>query len=552
MLLVSDFNVQILGRYISKLPSFERYAPMSAPFGQVYQALAARPSNDTVAAVVWTTPAGAVPSFAAAADFESIDPQQCLSEVDAFADQIARLAGDLRFVFVATWALPANQRGYGMLDWHGQMGLAKLLARMNVRLSDRLEAAKNVFVLDASRWLQSDGGVPTSDRMWYAAKVPYRNGVFERAARDLSAGIQAIEGRSRKLVVVDLDDTLWGNVVGETGWQGIRLGGIDHVGEAFRDFQKALRALSRRGIQLAIVSKNDEAVALQAIDEHPEMLLRRKDFVGWRINWNDKAANLRSLVEELNLGMSAVVFIDDNPAERERIRMAYPDVFVPDWPADPCAFVSTLQAFDCFESAGITDEDRKRTSMYVAERERRAVRDEVASLPDWLDRLQTRLRIEPVGDGQIARVAQLYNKTNQLNLSTRRMTGKEILAWAAEPGRAVLCVSVSDRFGDLGLSGVIGVEAHGSAGRLVDFVLSCRAMGRRVEEAMLHVAAAQLQRLGAGTMELTYLPTERNRPTLDVLAASQLAASEAHSFRYDITDGYPAPGEIAIEFVERN
>ena len=550
LLLLSDFNVDVLCRMAKNAEAFAAYECTVAPFGQVYQTLSQPPGEGITAAIVWTRPAAVIASFTKAADFESIDVDQCLVEVDRLAQLIASYARGLRYVFVASWVPPAAHRGYGMLDWRPELGLSNLLARMNLRLAERLAVLPNVYIFDAARWSSSVSGAAAA-RLWYAAKVPYRNEVFEHAVRDFGAALTALEGRSRKLVVVDLDNTLWGGVVGETGWSGIRLGGVDYLGEAFRDFQRELRAMTKKGIQVAIVSKNDEVVALQAIDEHPEMLLRRADFSGWRINWADKAANLQELVAELNLGLSAVVFIDDNPAERDRIRSAFPEVLVPEWPSDPCAYVAALRALDCFESAGMTDEDRQRTAMYVAERQRRGARAQTGSVGDWLERLETRLRHMPVGPEQIARVAQLFNKTNQLNLSTRRMTAAEILEWAAASNRSMLAISVADRFGDLGLSGIVAVEANGGRGRLVDFVLSCRAMGRGVEEAMLHLAAAELRRLGAGTMEATYRRTERNRPTLDVLAASRLVEHGPNEYRFDLAESYRAPGSIALEAVAR-
>ena len=175
--------------------------------------------------------------------------------------------------------------------------------------------------------------------------------------------------------------------MGETGWHGIRLGGHDHVGEAFKSFQRELKALSNRGVQLAIVSKNDENVALDAIDQHPEMLLRRADFAGWRINWQDKAANIASLTAEINLGLDSVVFIDDNPAERDRVAGALPQVLVPAWPNDPTAYVAALRSLNCFQTASVGTEDRSRKSMYVAERERKEIRLAVDSTEEWLQRL---------------------------------------------------------------------------------------------------------------------------------------------------------------------
>ena len=336
--------------------------------------------------------------------------------------------------------------------------------------------------------------------------------------------------------------------MGETGWEGIRLGGHDHVGEAFRDFQYELKAMSNRGIQLAIVSKNDEQVALDAIDKHPEMVLRRDDFAGWRINWNDKAENIVSLAGELGLGLASAVFIDDNPAERERTRGAFPDVLVPEWPSDPAMYVSSLRALDCFDSVAISKEDRGRTAMYKAERERRETKAIVTSLDDWLLSLETKLLVSCVSKFNIARVAQLFNKTNQLNLSTRRLSEKEILDWIKMDSRSMLAVSVSDRFGDMGLVGIVGVEANDSKGQLVDFILSCRVMGRKVEETLIHLAMDALKHLGAVSMEAHYLATPRNRPTLDVFRASGLKEISENCFEGDCIQGFTKPATITVEF----
>lgn len=546
--LISDFNAEPLARHLGNLQSAARLTVSVAPYGQVYQSLHAAADGVPVwGGIVWTLPERVIPAFSQALDFEEVDSAQCLAEVDLFADAVLHFSAAQRHNFVASWVLPPGHRGYGMLDWRPGTGIANLLARMNLRLAERLAEANNIYLLDAERWLQAAPRA-TSPKMWYAAKVPYVNQVFERAAADIAAAIRALSGRARKLIVLDLDHTLWGGVIGETGWEGIRLGGHDHVGEAFCDFQRALKALSNRGIQLAIVSKNDESVALEAIDRHAAMILRRDQFAGWRVNWDDKAANIATLVEELNLGLDAVVFIDDNPAERERVRGALPEVLVPEWPSDPSAYVSALHALDCFDVAALSQEDRGRTAMYVAERERRATRQNVASPNEWLHQLATRLRVSRIQPANIARVAQLFNKTNQLNLSTRRLGEKEILEWAARPRHSLLALSASDRFGDMGLVGVVGVAVEGSDGQLVDFILSCRVMGRKVEETMLHLALAEAQRLGARNLRATYLPTVRNRPTLDVFRGHGLTETAEHVFLFDIQAGFAKPDAVMLEF----
>jgi FkbH-like protein len=544
--LVADFNVKPLGQYLTTVGEAGVYTVDIAPFGQVYQTLTSGTSQTGGIGIVWTLPEKVIPSFARAMQLEEVRHEACLEEAREFSQAVLKHAERRQHVFVATWTMPPGFRGYGLLDWRPGIGLAHLVASMNGILAQELSKARNVYLLDAARWFE---GVQraVSPKMWYATKVPFAHTVFEKAARDCIAGIKAVSGQSRKLIVVDLDNTLWGGVIGETGWQGIRLGGHDHVGEAFQDFQLSLLALANRGIQIAIVSKNDESVALEAFDRHPEMRIKRENLAGWRINWQDKAANIASLVEELNLGLSAVVFIDDNPAERDRIGAALPEVMVPNWPADPTAYVSALRALDCFDVSALTSEDRNRTAMYVAERERREVRLGTDSVDAWLSQLGTRLRVGRVNAANIARVTQLFNKTNQLNLSTRRLTEQEILAWASAPHHSMLTISASDKFGDMGLVGVVSVESEGERGRMVDFILSCRVMGRRVEDAMIYLAASEVSTLGGTGLEARYLPTSRNRPTLDIFQASELTNEGDGIFTANSLAQLIKPEQVVIE-----
>ncbi len=218
----------------------------------------------------------------------------------------------------------------------------------NLRLLHNLDTVPNVVALNASRWIELVGESAFNERLWYMGKIPFANGVFKAAAREVKAALRGIRGAARKLIVLDLDDTMWGGIVGEVGWQNIILGGHDPMGEAFVDFQRALKSLNRRGVLLAIASKNEETVAWQAVNQHPEMILRPDDFAGWRINWNDKAQNIVEIATELNLGLDSVVFIDDSQVERDRVRQALPDVLVPEWPSDTRLYLRALCDLDLF------------------------------------------------------------------------------------------------------------------------------------------------------------------------------------------------------------
>lgn len=545
--LISDFNIELLGRYLTNLPVQPACTVKIVPFGQVIRNISARlvPSTRGDGAVIWSRPEGVIEGIARAAAFEPIDHESVMAEVAAYADLVEAFARDRRFVAVASWALAPWTRGYGVLEFRPGVGLAHLLARANLLLAERWARCSNIYLLDSNRWLHAAAAHQYPTKLWYAAKIPYPMAVFEDAALEIKALLRGISGKARKLVVLDLDDTLWGGTVGEIGWSDIRLGGHDHVGEAFVAFQRALKGLTRRGIQLAIASKNDEAVALAALDHHPEMQLHRSDFAGWRIDWNDKAANIAMLVADLNLGLQSTVFIDNDAAERARVREALPDVLVPEWPSDPTAYVPFLEGLRCFDASTISAEDRNRTAMYVGDRERRASQATVGSLDDWLRNLGVRVTSARLGHADLPRAAQLFNKTNQFNLSTRRLTEQELRDWAASPDRFVWTVRVSDRFGDLGLTGIVALAIDDDATQLTDLVMSCRVIGRGVEETMLHLAVRTAIDKGAGSVVARFVPTERNDPMLKFLDRSGFRR-EGEIFRWSCSRAYPLPSAVTL------
>jgi FkbH-like protein len=299
-------------------------------------------------------------------------------------------------------------------------------------------------------------------------------------------------------------------------------------------------------VLLAIASKNDEATALEAIRSHPEMVLRLDDFAGWRIDWRDKAQNIADLVASLNLGLDAVVFIDDNPVERARVRGALPEILVPDWPDDKRLYTHALHSLDCFDKPSISDEDRRRSQMYVSERKRSDRRAQIGSLDEWLGTLHQQVTVEPLSRANLGRLVQLLNKTNQMNLSTRRMSEQEFKAWADMEHHRVWAINVADTFGDSGLTGVLSVEVDGFGARIVDFLLSCRVMGRKIEEAMLHIAVEWARCAQIKEIRLVYSPTARNGPCLDFLQRSGLRSQSENVFVWDADLEYPLHPSIRL------
>jgi len=545
--LISDFNLETLQRYLVNDASSPKLSVTSAPFGQVFPALLQPATTDhSDFALVWTSPEKIVPAFAAALDQTAVDENRMMSELRQFADVLLHAKQHFRSIFVVSWTLPPHQRGNGILSLKGQ-GIRKLLLKMNLALAEELENSGSIYLLDGQRWMESIGN-SYSPKMWYLTKAPFQAEVFRRAGAEVKAAISAVLGESKKLVVVDLDNTLWGGVVGDVGWGGLRLGGHDYRGEAFVDFQRALKGLQNRGILLAIASRNEESVALEALAKHPEMLLRPSDFAAWRINWNDKAANIAELVAELNLGLQSVVFIDDNPVERARVREALPEVFVPEWPEDKTLYASSLLEMSCFDSPYVTGEDASRHHMYAAEKEREQLRRIVSSADEWLLSLETEVTVEELNDTNRVRAVQLLNKTNQMNLSTRRLTELELQAWQRQNQRKLWVFRVKDKFGDSGLTGILSLEIESNTARIVDFVLSCRVMGRKVEQAMVAFAARYCSGLRLREMHADYLPTEKNKPCFGFWMSSGFSYDEKENrFTWLLDQVYGFPRGIQID-----
>lgn len=549
--LLGDANIALLGRYLAndgRLPTLE---VLDSPFGQLEQQLAAATPTepDADVAVVWARPEAVSAAFAERVAGHARDDDMLVADVEAFADRVLAARRRWPTILVPSFVRPPWHRGLGTLDLKPNIGIGAGLLAMNVTLARQLDQ-DGVFVLDADRWIRDVGAQACPPEAYFAGKMPFAPRVFERAAGDVRAALDAIGGRAKKLIVLDLDDTLWGGIVGDVGIEGLRLGGHDAVGEAFVAFQHALLALHRRGIQLAIASKNEERTALEAIDHHPEMVLGRSHFAAWRIGWGDKAQSIVELTEALNLGLDAVVFIDDNPVERGRVGDALPDVLVPDWPRDPCRYVEALGGLAAFDTAALSAEDRNRGSMYEAERARRRSQEVASTLDSWLEGLEQVVLRRTLDETDLPRTAQLLNKTNQMNLATRRMTAGELSAWASEPGRRIWTFRVRDRFGDAGLTGILSVETRDSALEIVDFVLSCRVMARRIEETMLATAIDHARTLGLDPVIAHHRPTARNAPCLTLLRESGMREASDGRFAWDTARPFPVPEAVRLEIEE--
>jgi FkbH-like protein len=395
--------------------------------------------------------------------------------------------------------------------------------RLTVRLNDALaEAAEadGVLLLDAARAAARDGLDAWFDvRHWLQAKMEIAPVAASRFGELLARLVAAQRGRSRKCLVLDLDNTLWGGVVGDDGIDGIVLGEGSARGEAHLALQRHARVLKERGVILAVCSKNDPEVARAALRDHPEMALREDDFAAFAVDWNDKAHNIVRIAERLNLGLDSLVFVDDNPAERERVRGALPAVAVPELPDDPAGYARCLAEAGYFETVTFSDDDRRRADQYAANARRESLRGLATGIDDYLQGLQMELAAGPVRPVDCARTVQLINKTNQFNTTTRRLSDAEFDRFVREPRNLVLQFRLRDRFGDNGLVSAM-LLADGAAGdwRIENWVMSCRVFGRQLEEEALNVAAEQAAQRGIRRLVAEFVPTAKNTVVADLYA----------------------------------
>jgi FkbH-like protein len=322
--------------------------------------------------------------------------------------------------------------------------------------------------------------------------------------------IAAQMGRSRRVLVLDLDNTLWGGIVGDDGVEGLVLGSGTPLGETYAALQRMALSLRERGILLCISSKNDEAIALDAFRHHPEMVLKEQDIVVFRVNWDDKAANIKAVADTIDLGLDSFVFLDDNPAERKRVRDALPAVAVPELPEDPSEWISVLQAAGYFEQPGFSREDRLRAGFYQANARRAAQLERIGNHDDYLRSLEMTLSIAPFDAAGRKRIAQLISKSNQFNLTTRRYSETEVAAVMANSDAVTLQARLEDIFGDNGMISAVICLEQDRRWEIDSWIMSCRVLGRRVEEAMLQHLVQQARAAGITELIGRYIPTARN------------------------------------------
>lgn len=408
---------------------------------------------------------------------------------------------------------------YGICEVRTEYGLKEMVYDFNARLADAFRSDPQVFLFDFNSFVSKYGEINVLDyRQFLVGDIKVSLSYIPHLAEELMGFVKANLGVNRKCIVLDLDNTLWGGIIGEDGFDRIDLS-LKPPGMAFMEFQRVLLALYQRGVILAINSRNNEDEALRAIRDHPFMVLREEHFATMKINWSDKISNMKEIAQELNIGLDSIVYFDDDPINRELMLKAIPKVKTVDLPDDPSLYASTLMQINDFNTLVMTNEDRNRGEMYRQEHKRTELKRSSSNLEDFLKQLEIRVTMKKANNFTIPRIAQLTLKTNQFNLTTRRYQEEDVETLAQDHTKLIGCAQTQDKFGDNGITGVYIVNKnHVDKEWFIDtFLLSCRVMGRGIEDAMMGYILSKAKEEGVTKVKAEFIPTKKNKPCEQLL-----------------------------------
>lgn len=404
----------------------------------------------------------------------------------------------------------------GILEPKQRFGYFDMVRDLNARIS-RFNRHNSVFVFDYDSFASAAGKKGMVDnKLAYLADMKIAPDKIPDLCEEYMRYIGPLLGLSKKCIVLDMDNTLWGGIVGEDGLQGIDLG-PERPGNAYMEFQKHLLALFERGIILAANSSNNEDDVLKVLREHPHMVLKEHHFASFKVNWNNKAKNLVEIAKDINIGLDSMIFLEDDKRIRAFIRAALPQVYCPDIPEDPSSYTEFLRSIKNLDSLQLTGEDKKRSIGYIAERKRKESKAVFKSVSGYLKHLSITVRIEPADKFSVPRIAQLTTRTNQFNFSAKRYRENEIERFSRDKRYGVYSVSIKDKYGDYGITGALIVLKSEKEWSVDTFLLSCRILGRNIEEAILSDIIRRVVKAKVRTLSVFYKKTEKNRPVINFL-----------------------------------
>ncbi len=468
--------------------------------------------------------------------------------VASMCNRAANLADSYKFVFFCAVSHGREGREIGSSSF-SPYGSSYICAKLNTALAELSHNRSNFILFDTQAW-KDKCKKPLDDKHWFLTKCPYSIELQREAASWLAMSISLMSnGRRCKVILLDLDNTIWGGEVGENGWESLRLGGHDHIGEAYKEFQERLLEVNKQGVLIAILSKNSEPVALDAFNNHPEMVLTSENIATHRINFLPKHKNAHDVLLELNIGADSAIFLDDNPGERGLMKEYMPDILVPNLPSDPCQYSSFLSSITHFNSVNLTEDDSLRVKSYVENKNRDRAKSSFHSCSNWIESLKTNIEVSSLNKYNQTRYVQLLNKTNQYNLKTRRLDAQSFQIWSEEEANHAYVLSLKDKYGKMGIIALLGYTVARETLEVEDFVLSCRAAERNIEETMVYILNQHASKYGCGRITLKAVPTTRNAPFMNFLHSNRNIEPIGNStFVIDSISEISCPNGISISY----
>jgi FkbH-like protein len=419
-------------------------------------------------------------------------------------------------IVITNFTIP-TYTSLGIYESKIEYGIKEIILDLNKKLKILSKNIDSCYVYDFNSFVTRFGEKNVLDykKMNYG-DIKINFNIIPYLIYEFLGYVKPILGLNKKCIVLDLDNTLWGNIIGEDGFEGIKIGPYPE-GRSFVEFQKVIKSLSANGIILAINSKNNQKDAMKAINEHPHMILREKDFSCIKINWNDKISNMKEISNELNIGLDSIVFFDDDPVNRELLRMSIPEINTIELPADPSTYAQILRNLNDFNTLKITKDDMERKIMYEQDQNRQKLESNTENLNEYLKKLDIKIKIKLDDKITISRISQLILKTNQFNLTTKRYQEEQIKEFVEDKTMIVGCSEVEDKFGENGITNVFIIKTKSNEWIIDTFLLSCRIMGRGIEEGIIGKILEIAKDKGIEKITATFIPTEKNKPAENFL-----------------------------------
>jgi len=419
-------------------------------------------------------------------------------------------------IVITNFTIP-TYTSLGIYESKIEYGTKEIILDLNKKLKVLSKNIDSCYVYDFNSFVTKFGEKNVIDyKKMYYGDIKINFDIIPHLIYEFLSYVKPILGLNKKCIVLDLDNTLWGNIIGEEGIEGIKIGPYPE-GRSFVEFQKVIKSLSENGIILAINSKNNQKDAMKAINEHPHMILREQDFSCMKINWNDKISNMKEISNELNIGLDSIVFFDDDPVNRELIRMSMPEINTIELPEDPSTYAEILRNLNDFNTLKITKDDTERKKMYNQEQNRQKLESNTENLNEYLKKLDIKIKIKLDNKIAISRISQLILKTNQFNLTTKRYQEEQIKEFVEDETMIVGCSEVEDKFGENGITNVFIIKTKSNEWIIDTFLLSCRIMGRGIEEGIVGKILEIAKQKGIEKITATFIPTEKNKPAENFL-----------------------------------